>query len=395
MPAVNESLPAENATPNPPAPAATGAAPSRQVPWLTYAILALCAAVFGYLNLAQSTPAYERVTSFLVPSAYQIWQGAYWAFVITAFVHFGFLHFFFNMWWAKDFGKFLEPTMGRPKYLLLVLSSAVVGSGVQLIISSQTGVGYSGVLYALFGYALASRHRVPLYQRLLTRSTIQTLLGWLVLCIVLTATHVWNIANGAHIGGFLFGYCAGNAFVARTHVALNLAGLALLVALAVLSAVYMPWSPLWQDRAAASTFLDARRLAWAGDAEGQYTYGAALLQTKDEKTEGLSWLRKSAEQGNVPAMNLLAWELATATDDSLRNGTEALHWAQRACDLDGGKTGTYLDTLAAAYAELDRWDDAVATQRQAISLLPTNDPDLQASCQSRLEKYRKREKARE
>src|ERR1700687_3589802 len=162
MPPVNDSQPAENATPNPQVQAPTRVAPSLQIPWITYVIVALCGAVFCYFNLAKDTSSYERVTWFLIPTVYQIWKGAYWAFVTTAFVHVGFVHFLFNMWWSKDFGALLEPTMGRLRYLLFILAAAAVGSGAQLIISSQTGVGYSGVLYALFGYALASRHFVPL-----------------------------------------------------------------------------------------------------------------------------------------------------------------------------------------------------------------------------------------
>ena len=144
-----------------------------------------------------------------------------------------------------------------------------------------------------------------------------------------------------------------------------------------------------------AAFLNARQLANAGDPEGQYLYGATLLQMQDKKAEGLSWLRKSAEQGNVSAINALAWQQATDSDASLRNGAEALQWAEKACQQDGWKTAAYVDTLAAAYAELERWNEAVATQRQAITKVPAADAELRASCESRLEKYLKHEKVRE
>ena len=50
----------------------------------------------------------------------------------------------------------------------------------------------------------------------------------------------------------------------------------------------------------------------------------------------------------VAAQNSFAWLLATHPDESLRDGEEALRWAQRAVDATGGKVHTILDTLAAA-----------------------------------------------
>ena len=35
------------------------------------------------------------------------------------------------------------------------------------------------------------------------------LIGWAVLCVVLTQMHVWNIGNGAHIGGLIYGIVCG------------------------------------------------------------------------------------------------------------------------------------------------------------------------------------------
>ena len=69
---------------------------------------------------------------------------------------------------------------------------------------------------------------------------VKWLLGWLVLCIVLTFIEVWNVGNYAHVAGFLFGYFTGNAFIARTFVPANIFGLALLVIISVVSLSYQP-----------------------------------------------------------------------------------------------------------------------------------------------------------
>ena len=71
---------------------------------------------------------------------------------------------------------------------------------------------------------------------------------------------------------------------------------------------------------------------------------------------------------STDAMNNLAWILATCPDAKVRNGARAAPWAERACDLAHDKNPVYLTTLAAAYAEAGRFDDAVNTTQKAIAL---------------------------
>jgi Flp pilus assembly protein TadD len=70
----------------------------------------------------------------------------------------------------------------------------------------------------------------------------------------------------------------------------------------------------------------------------------------------------------VTVLNNLAWVLATCPDDSVRNGMQAIHFAERACHLTGFKQSEMVNTLAAAYAEAGRFPDATATARTAIEL---------------------------
>jgi tetratricopeptide (TPR) repeat protein len=67
-----------------------------------------------------------------------------------------------------------------------------------------------------------------------------------------------------------------------------------------------------------------------------------------------------------PALNNLAWLLATSNDDSLRDGAAAVDFAERLCDQPPQRTTGNLDTLAAAYAEARRFEDAVITIKEAI-----------------------------
>ena len=70
----------------------------------------------------------------------------------------------------------------------------------------------------------------------------------------------------------------------------------------------------------------------------------------------------------VPALNNLAWGLAADGNASNRNGVEAVQLAERACALTGRQVPVVVGTLAAAYAEAGRFQDAVETAQLARAL---------------------------
>ena len=71
---------------------------------------------------------------------------------------------------------------------------------------------------------------------------------------------------------------------------------------------------------------------------------------------------------SLPALNNLAWILATHPETQFRNGPEAVQLAERACELTSYQQTVFVGTLAAAYAEAGRFDDAVATAQKACAL---------------------------
>src|SRR5258706_4320041 len=92
------------------------------------------------------------------------------------------------------------------------------------------------------------------------------------------------------------------------------------------------------------------------------------------------------------ALNNLAWMLATDAEATLRNAPEAVQMAEKACRLTGRKTAHYVGTLAAAYAEAGRFDDAVATGAEAVALAEAaGQPDLANANRQFLELYQARQ----
>jgi membrane associated rhomboid family serine protease len=223
-------------------------APRKPATPVTIAVIAVCVLIFLALHSTGSAP--RGLESALFPSAVQIWRGAAWGLVTCAFVHYQVLHLVFNMWWARDFGRLIEPDMGPWRYVAFLLTTAAVASAWQLLITDQTGIGFSGVVYAMFGYGLARRRSRPAYAAFVTSSTIRWLLGWLVLCIVLTVTDVWKVGNAAHVAGLASGWLLGAGIETkkpRLRLAAAAGGVVLAAGL-VLSLAYMPWSEQWRAR---------------------------------------------------------------------------------------------------------------------------------------------------
>jgi Flp pilus assembly protein TadD len=89
------------------------------------------------------------------------------------------------------------------------------------------------------------------------------------------------------------------------------------------------------------------------------------------------------------ALNRLARLRATFDDPRFRGGDEAVTLATRACRLTGGNRADFLDTLAAAYAEVGRFADAVAAAEAARTRAESQGrKDLAAQIQSRGQLYR-------
>lgn len=84
----------------------------------------------------------------------------------------------------------------------------------------------------------------------------------------------------------------------------------------------------------------------------------------------------------VAALNNLAWTLATCQDASVRNGNEAIRYADEACHLTDFKQAGVVNTLGAAYAEAGRFSDAIATAEMALKLA-TNAGDAPAAAATR------------
>jgi peptidoglycan/LPS O-acetylase OafA/YrhL len=101
--------------------------------------------------------------------------------------------------------------------------------------------------------------------------------------------------------------------------------------------------------------------------DGSLLWCAILLIVAGSFFVGAKFAPLEPEAGNN-----LAWSLATNPDADKRNGIRAIDLAEDACQQTQYKKTAMVGTLAAAYAEAGRFDEAIATAQKAIVMATEN-----------------------
>lgn len=177
-------------------------------PIVTYAIIALTSLFYLIGLIPQLGPAVEGWlafnSAFLLPGpSFQPWR-----LVTVTLVHAGIWHIVLNMLALWALGRSLEPLLGRWRFGVLYVLSAIGGSVLVALLAPFTWVvGASGAVWGLLGAMfIIGRHLGA------NVTAIAVLLG---LNLVITFLPGSNISWQAHIGGGLVGLLVGFVF-ART-----------------------------------------------------------------------------------------------------------------------------------------------------------------------------------
>lgn len=123
--------------------------------------------------------------------------------------------------------------------------------------------------------------------------------------------------------------------------------------------------------------------------EFRANYAAVLIEAGELK-RGIEQYEQALkiDPNQLSALNNLSWLLATNPDAQLRNGNRAVELGEQACKLTDWKVPVLMGTLAAAYAEAGRFDDAVATATKARDrALEQNQADVAKHNGELLKKY--------
>ncbi|HET6884134.1 MAG TPA: tetratricopeptide repeat protein [Pirellulales bacterium] len=98
------------------------------------------------------------------------------------------------------------------------------------------------------------------------------------------------------------------------------------------------------------------------------------------------------DQDNSGVLNNLAWLLATAPEDELRDGEAALTLATQASEITNYKQAHILSTLASAYAEMGDFEKAREWSQKSIDIA---DDSLKGQLRKELASYEKKQPWRE
>jgi len=116
-------------------------------------------------------------------------------------------------------------------------------------------------------------------------------------------------------------------------------------------------------------------------------YNRDYIKAIRDHTEALK-----RESNHSSTLNCLAWIWCTAPDPNIRNGRRALECATRACELTEWQTPGFVDTLAASYAELGQWTEAIKWANKAVDL--ATDEKAREEYSSRIDLFEKRQPLR-
>jgi rhomboid protease GluP len=172
-----------------------------------------------------------------------IYDGAYWTLLTSVFFHGFTLHLLFNVYWIYRLGEVMELKLGPKKFTAFFLLAAFVTSGFELMISGSTGIGLSGVVYAIFGYMWMAYKYDSQFWGVIDQSVIQLMTIWLVVCLALHGSGWMNIGNAAHFSGVAFGAAVALFFVAKKERPWYFLALILLIGLPLADLIFGPLLP--------------------------------------------------------------------------------------------------------------------------------------------------------
>jgi len=214
----------------------------RRNPWVTWVIVAVCAAVF-LPSLAQGASIGRGAGDLvedLALSAPDVADGEWWRLVTSGFLHLGLLHIGFNMFILYQLGTMLEPALGRVRFATLYATALLGGAfGALLVSPDALTAGASGAVYGLMGAAVVGLRRRGI-------DPMQSGLGGLLVVNLLLTFVIPGISIGGHLGGLATGAGAGAVLFATEddRRGTGLAGCVALAAALFAAALYVASNPL-------------------------------------------------------------------------------------------------------------------------------------------------------
>lgn len=134
-------------------------------------------------------------------------HGEWWRLVTNTFLHGGLMHLFSNMFGLLFVGTFLEPVLGRKKYLIIYLITGILASIASIWWHPNTvSIGASGAIFGLYGLFLGLL-LTKVFPAEFSKTFLTTTLIFIGYNLLMGLTG--GIDNAAHIGGLISGFVIG------------------------------------------------------------------------------------------------------------------------------------------------------------------------------------------
>ncbi len=169
-------------------------------PIITSGIIAINILIYLFMVLTNS---YDQIINkYAVYGPYIIRYGEYYRLLTGAFLHANVFHLAFNCYALYIIGSQIESFMGKYKYLVIYLFSAIGASLLSVVISKNPSIGASGAIFGLMGALLYFGYHYRVYLGTVIKSQIIPLI---VINLLIGFVLSDSIDNFAHIGGLISG----------------------------------------------------------------------------------------------------------------------------------------------------------------------------------------------
>ncbi len=170
---------------------------------VTYFLMALCVFIF-FLSFIIGKGNLDAYTLYKLGAVSRtaIRNKEIWRLLTGTFLHTGLLHLLVNVYSLCVIGVQLENFVGKKKFLVIYLISAISGSLMSSLFNSGISVGASGAIFGLLGSMLYFGYHYRLYLGNVLRAQIIPI----ILLNLFIGFTIPGIDNAAHIGGLVGGY---------------------------------------------------------------------------------------------------------------------------------------------------------------------------------------------
>jgi rhomboid protease GluP len=174
-----------------------------QMAVVSFALLILILICFIATSMGASLGGHNTLFNLGALVPWLVVNGEWWRVLTALFLHVNLWHFLMNAYCLFIICPPIEKIVGSPRFLALYLVSGVAGNLLSMLLLPMTpSVGASGALFGVLGAYFGLNYRYKLFQP----SSMQQLVFWLVLNVVIGLTPGLNINIWAHLGGLIGGF---------------------------------------------------------------------------------------------------------------------------------------------------------------------------------------------